>query len=345
MRPAAKAASTPSSRTKSWPTGSTSHLADNGGHLLEWYRYDLHGTPIFYNSLNTQLTASNYSVRHLFTGQQWYGEIGLYDLRNRFYSSDIGRFVQADPSGFNGTATNLYRYCENNPPNSIDPLGLLTVQLGVSVTVQVGKFVYIGGFGVAVDLYGNVGGYSTNLIGGGLGLDLTVGPAVSISNAETIYGLKGLFSEAGGDAGLAEDVSGAGFWGTDAVTGRPVWGGTLNYGGGAGGGIYSGASFTTIYPWGSFGSTTMITDPGGSTATIEGESIIVTGTPPTVTVITTPWGATVAAPPTGFTYVKPVGRKQCYPIFDNVSTDAGFLAADNRHDDVVGIRRRPDWRS
>jgi RHS repeat-associated protein len=105
-------------------SGSTSHLADNSGHLIEWYRYDLHGTPLFYNSVNTQIGASNYSVRHLFTGQEWYSEIGLYNLRARFYSPDIGRFLQADPSGFNGDATNLYRYCGNNPLTHIDPSGM-----------------------------------------------------------------------------------------------------------------------------------------------------------------------------------------------------------------------------
>ena len=105
-------------------SGSTSHLANNGGILLEWYRYDLQGTPIFYDANNNQLSASNYSVRHLFTGQQWYKEIGLYDLRNRFYSPDIGRFLQADPSGFIGDPTNLYRYCANNPLKAFDPSGL-----------------------------------------------------------------------------------------------------------------------------------------------------------------------------------------------------------------------------
>jgi RHS repeat-associated protein len=107
-------------------SGSTSHLSDSGGHLIEWYRYDLQGTPVFYNSNNTQLSTSNYSVRHLFTGQQWYREINLLDLRNRFYSPDIGRFLQADPSGFDGDATNLYRYCLNSPINASDPMGLDT---------------------------------------------------------------------------------------------------------------------------------------------------------------------------------------------------------------------------
>lgn len=104
-------------------SGSTSHFADNTGHLLEWYRYDLQGAPIFYNASDTQISDTQYGVRHLFTGQQWYSELGLYDLRNRFYSPDIGRFLQADPLGFGGRDNNLYRYCWNNPVKYVDPAG------------------------------------------------------------------------------------------------------------------------------------------------------------------------------------------------------------------------------
>jgi len=104
-------------------SGSTSHLANSTGTLLEWYRYDLQGTPVFYDANNNQRTASAYGVRHLFTGQQWYSEVGLYDLRNRFYSPDIGRFLQPDPIGFDGDATNLYRYAGNNPVTYGDPSG------------------------------------------------------------------------------------------------------------------------------------------------------------------------------------------------------------------------------
>jgi RHS repeat-associated protein len=104
-------------------SGSTSHLANSGGALLEWYRYDLDGTPFFYNSSDQMVGGSNAGVRHLFTGQQWYSELGLYDLRNRFYSPDIGRFLQPDPIDFDGDPTNLYRYCGNNPVRYSDPSG------------------------------------------------------------------------------------------------------------------------------------------------------------------------------------------------------------------------------
>ena len=105
-------------------SGSTSHLSDNTGHLVEWYRYDLQGTPVVYDSGNNLRTGgSAYGIRHLFTGQQWYSDVGLYDLRNRFYSPDSGRFLQPDPIGFAGDATHLYRYCGNNPIVHSDPQG------------------------------------------------------------------------------------------------------------------------------------------------------------------------------------------------------------------------------
>ena len=90
-------------------SGSTSHLTDNTGQLLESYLYDVQGTPMVYDQDNNLLSTSAYGVRHLFTSQQWYQELGLYDLRNRFYSPDLGRFLQPDPTGFSGDATNLYR--------------------------------------------------------------------------------------------------------------------------------------------------------------------------------------------------------------------------------------------
>jgi len=106
-------------------SGSISHLANNSGTLLEWYRYDMDGNPVFYYANDTQRSPnqSGYAVRHLFSGQQWHQDIGLYDLRNRFYSPDIGRFLQSDPIGFRG-GTNLYRYCGNNPVTRRDPSGL-----------------------------------------------------------------------------------------------------------------------------------------------------------------------------------------------------------------------------
>jgi RHS repeat-associated protein len=89
--------------------GSTSHIASSTGSLLEYYKYDLYGKPKFFDALNNELSTTSYSVKDLFTGQRWVSEIGLYDDRNRFMSPDLGRFLQPDPIGFKGDASNLYR--------------------------------------------------------------------------------------------------------------------------------------------------------------------------------------------------------------------------------------------
>src|ERR1700704_4933764 len=105
--------------------GSTSHIADSTGHLLESYRYDLYGAPKYFAADGTPLpNGSANNVRDLFTGQRWMPELGLYDDRNRFMSPDLGRFLQPDPIGFKGDASNLYRYCGNDWANRTDPMGL-----------------------------------------------------------------------------------------------------------------------------------------------------------------------------------------------------------------------------
>jgi RHS repeat-associated protein len=108
--------------------GSTSHIAGANGQLIEYYKYDLYGKPTYWNASGGQISGSNpaYNVRDLFSGERWITELGLYDLRNRYYSPDLGRFLQPDPIGFKGDASNLYRYCGNDWANRTDPLGLDT---------------------------------------------------------------------------------------------------------------------------------------------------------------------------------------------------------------------------
>jgi RHS repeat-associated protein len=105
--------------------GSTTHLANAAGQLVESYRYDLYGTPSYFNSTAQPLNSSTYGIVDLYAGERWISELGLYDLRNRFMSPELGRFIQADPIGFKGDGSNLYRYCGNDPVDRSDPTGLI----------------------------------------------------------------------------------------------------------------------------------------------------------------------------------------------------------------------------
>jgi RHS repeat-associated protein len=65
-------------------------------------------------------------------------ESGLYYYRARMYSPTLGRFLQPDPSGSDGSATNLYAYVGNDPVNLADPTGLWALDVnfggaGVSI--------------------------------------------------------------------------------------------------------------------------------------------------------------------------------------------------------------------
>jgi RHS repeat-associated protein len=117
--------------------GSTSHVASSTGALLEYYKYDLYGKPQFFDALNHQLSTTNYSVVDLGNGgSRWIPQLGLYDDRNRFMSPNLGRFLQPDPIGFKGDASNLYRYCHNDWANKIDLTGLEEVTIEFKAFIQ-----------------------------------------------------------------------------------------------------------------------------------------------------------------------------------------------------------------
>jgi len=95
--------------------GSTTHLTDSTGNIVESYRYDAFGSP---------LSVSAVGNRFLFTGREWLSELNLYDYRHRLYSPSLGRFLQTDPIRFMAGDIDLYRYCFNNPLGYYDPFGL-----------------------------------------------------------------------------------------------------------------------------------------------------------------------------------------------------------------------------
>ena len=93
--------------------GSTTHIVDEDGIVLNHYDYDAW----------SNITAQEEAVpnRFKFTGQQLDPVTQQYYLRARFYNPVIARFTQEDT--YRGDGLNLYAYCQNNPVFYADPSG------------------------------------------------------------------------------------------------------------------------------------------------------------------------------------------------------------------------------
>jgi len=141
--------------------GSVTHLTNASGQLVEQYTYSAFGIPSYFSSTAQPLNSSTVGNRFLFQGRDWIKELSLYDYRNRMYHPGIGRFLQPDPLSLDAGDQNIYRYCNNDPINYSDPLGLgyeftFTINSGVdpsTSTLSLGDDPLGLGGGDALDSY------------------------------------------------------------------------------------------------------------------------------------------------------------------------------------------------
>jgi RHS repeat-associated protein len=98
-------------------TGNTIALTDSSGTVVAAYAYSPFG----------EILNKTGSIANPFTFVGAYGVMdegnGVYFMKNRYYDSVTGRFIQKDPIGFKGGQSNLYAYVNNNPVERIDPEG------------------------------------------------------------------------------------------------------------------------------------------------------------------------------------------------------------------------------
>ena len=131
-------------------------LTDESGEIVESYFYDPYGEVTVFDAKGDIVADNAFDTAnslidnpYLFTGRRFDNETGLYYYRNRYYSSDQGRFISRDPieydifqsprnskitaNSMNFSAKNattiqfipqMYNYTRNNPIIFSDPEGL-----------------------------------------------------------------------------------------------------------------------------------------------------------------------------------------------------------------------------
>jgi RHS repeat-associated protein len=109
--------------------GHVAFLTDAIGNVTDTYDYDAFG-----NLVATTGTTSN---TRLFAGEELDRDVGLVNMRARYYDPDRGRFLSADPllgaSGTEKGPTNRFSYADSDPVNRRDPLGFLATEYGAHV--------------------------------------------------------------------------------------------------------------------------------------------------------------------------------------------------------------------
>lgn len=105
-------------------------LTDNTGAVTNRYAYSPWGE-------SDSMSGTTFG----YTGQRYDSETGLYYYKNRYYSPELGIFLQVDPIGYAG-GLNLYSYVGNRPTNYTDSLGLIAGK-GYSTMDDAAKAAYL----------------------------------------------------------------------------------------------------------------------------------------------------------------------------------------------------------
>jgi RHS repeat-associated protein len=92
-------------------------VLDSAGSILEGYAYTAFGDVRLYNS-DSPPSANSQTFQSFLSDAT-----GVYSMRARNYSPELGRFLSQDPIGALG-GSHLYSFAHNNPSNFWDPFGL-----------------------------------------------------------------------------------------------------------------------------------------------------------------------------------------------------------------------------
>ena len=95
-------------------------IVDSAGNLVVEYRYDAWGKQLVIDGVEVAMLREMNPFGY--RGYVYDKELGLFYLRNRYYASENGRFINADRC-ISRVDIALFRYCKNNPISYFDPSG------------------------------------------------------------------------------------------------------------------------------------------------------------------------------------------------------------------------------
>ena len=190
--------------------GDVMYLVNATGTRVAAYTYDPYGRVL--TATGTMATVNPLRYR----GYYYDTETGLYYVSSRYYDPEIGRFINADvytSTGQGLLGNNIFAYCNNNPVNNVDPLGLWTISISGTLSGVFGLGISLS-FGFAFDDQGNfdwqysyaVPGVDNTVMVGGISAG--AGIAIQYTKADTVYDLYGPATYVGASAGPGWYVGG-----------------------------------------------------------------------------------------------------------------------------------------
>ena len=108
--------------------GDVTAILNTSGTAVVEYTYDAWGNVTAYTAAGNSPGSTTLVYRNpiRYRGYVYDTETGLYYLQSRYYSPEIGRFINADIYAATGQGligNNMFAYCNNNPVIGCDPLG------------------------------------------------------------------------------------------------------------------------------------------------------------------------------------------------------------------------------
>ena len=99
-------------------------IVDTNGDVVERYRFSAFGVRTIFSPTWAEQSTSNFDFDFGFHGQFLDEESGYYDYGYRYYSPELGRWLNRDPIAEDGGA-HLYGFVENDGVGQFDILGLV----------------------------------------------------------------------------------------------------------------------------------------------------------------------------------------------------------------------------